>query len=173
MEGSGGFNNTGYGSPPGTSPPQQPYPGFDPNLYDPQAYQYGMPNLYGGFDQTFPPPQRFNGMAIASLSCGGASILMIAFGMLMSYCMLFLGPLAIICSLVGVVLGIIGLNQINKDSSYKGRGLAIAGLITSGVTLILALMGILLVVLIVAMFVSMPMGEMILFDFAWSVGVVI
>lgn len=171
MEGSGEFNDPGYG--PGTIPPQQPYPGYDPYQYDTSGFQYGLPNYYGDIYQPFPPPQRFNGMAIASLSCGGASILMIAFGMLMSYCMLFLGPLAIICSLVGVVLGIIGLNQINKDSSYKGKGLAIAGLITSGVTLILALMGILLVVFIVAMFVSMPMGGMILFDFAWSVGVVI
>lgn len=51
-------------------------------------------------------PQRTNGLAIAG----------------------FLTSLAC-CSPVGIILSAIGLSQINKDASQKGKGFAIAGII--------------------------------------------
>jgi uncharacterized membrane protein YdjX (TVP38/TMEM64 family) len=52
------------------------------------------------------PPQKTNGMAIAG----------------------FVTALAC-CSPVGIILSAIGLSQIGKDPSQKGKGLATAGLI--------------------------------------------
>jgi FtsH-binding integral membrane protein len=61
------------------------------------------------------PPQKTNGLAIAgfvtSLAC---------------------------CAPVGIVLSAIGLSQINKDSSQKGKGLATAGLIIGIVSLVIS-----------------------------------
>lgn len=60
---------------------------------------------------------RTNGMAVASLVL---SLLWIFW----------------IGSLVGLVLGIAALDQIDKDPTQTGRGLAIAGAIISGVSLL-------------------------------------
>jgi hypothetical protein len=59
------------------------------------------------------PPQKTNGMAIAG----------------------FVTALAC-CSPVGIILSAIGLSQIGKDPSQKGKGLATAGLIIGIVSLI-------------------------------------
>ena len=60
---------------------------------------------------------RTNGMAVASLVL---SLLWIFW----------------VGSLVGLVLGIAALDQIDKDPTQTGRGLAIAGAIISGVSLL-------------------------------------
>lgn len=59
------------------------------------------------------PPQKTNGMAIAG----------------------FVTALAC-CSPVGIILSAIGLSQISKDPSQKGKGLATAGLIIGIILLI-------------------------------------
>ncbi len=59
------------------------------------------------------PPQKPNGMAIAG----------------------FVTALAC-CSPVGIILSSIGLSQISKDPTQKGKGLATAGLIIGIVSLI-------------------------------------
>jgi hypothetical protein len=59
------------------------------------------------------PPQKTNGMAIAG----------------------FVTALAC-CSPVGIILSSIGLSQISKDPSQKGKGLAMAGLIIGIVSLV-------------------------------------
>ena len=59
------------------------------------------------------PPQKTNGLAIAG----------------------FVTALAC-CSPVGIILSAIGLSQIGKDPSQKGKGLATAGLIIGIVSLI-------------------------------------
>jgi Domain of unknown function (DUF4190) len=59
------------------------------------------------------PPQKTNGMAIAG----------------------FVTALAC-CSPVGIILSAIGLSQIGKDPSQKGKGLATAGLIIGIISLI-------------------------------------
>jgi hypothetical protein len=59
------------------------------------------------------PPQKTNGMAIAG----------------------FVTALAC-CSPVGIILSAIGLSQIGKDPTQKGKGLATAGLIIGIVSLV-------------------------------------
>jgi hypothetical protein len=61
-------------------------------------------------------PQRTNGMAIAG----------------------FVTALAC-CSPVGIILSAIGLSQISKDPSQKGKGLATAGLIIGIISLIFSI----------------------------------
>jgi peptidyl-prolyl cis-trans isomerase B (cyclophilin B) len=92
-------------------PPQQP-PSYgqqpQPPPYQPQG-PYG-PGPYGApaYAQS-----KTNGLAVAAIICG------------------FLFPL------LGVIFGIISLNQIGKSNGMqKGRGLALTGLIVGGILLI-------------------------------------
>ena len=85
-----------------TFPPGQP-PGYQP--YPPPAYPYGQ---YGQTPAPYPPKPSTNGFAIASLILG------------------ILGGVPL-----SVIFGIIALNQI-KRSRQGGRGMAIAGLVLSG-----------------------------------------
>lgn len=62
------------------------------------------------------PPQKTNGLAIAG----------------------FVTALAC-CSPVGIILSAIGLSQINKDPSQKGKGLATAGLIIGIISLVFSI----------------------------------
>ena len=93
----------GYGSPPG---------GYG---YPPPPGGYGYPLSPAGYG--YPPQQSFgtNGMAIASLVSALA------------------GLLCMIGSVLGVIFGIIALNQI-KNTGQPGRGMALAGLIIGGIT---------------------------------------
>ena len=63
------------------------------------------------------PPQKTNGMAIAG----------------------FVTAIAC-CSPVGIILSSIGLSQIGKDPSQKGKGLAIAGLIIGIISLFILIL---------------------------------
>ncbi|QLL09970.1 DUF4190 domain-containing protein [Mycobacterium vicinigordonae] len=75
---------------------------------------YGYPPPMGGY----PVAQGTNGMAIASLVCSLA------------------GPFFCgVSTILGVIFGFIGLNQI-KSSGQQGRGLAIAGIVISAVTIV-------------------------------------
>ena len=47
-------------------------------------------------------------------------------------------------SLLAVIFGIVGLNQIKRDPTQSGRGLAIAGLILGAVMLVLVVLVLLL-----------------------------
>jgi hypothetical protein len=105
-----------YGFPP-VPPPGYAGPPYYPGPYDPyQAYQARH--------------QHTNGLAVASLI---TSIVGIPLSFL---CYLGL-PLAI----VGIVLGIVSLSQINR-THHQGRGLAIAGIAIGSVTLTLLLFSI-------------------------------
>jgi hypothetical protein len=93
-----------------------------PPPYAPQyAPQYAPPYMYA-------QPQTTNGLAIASL--------------VVSLCV-FCGLNAI----VAPVLGIVALNQI-KSTNQNGRGLAIAGIVISGVQLALVLLWVILVIVL-------------------------
>ncbi|RDI43837.1 DUF4190 domain-containing protein [Nocardia mexicana] len=136
--------------PPVTPPPQQQYPSYpqqQPPQYGQQPYgqqepypqqpqqpygqpgQYGQPNPYGqpayppgGAYQPYGYPQQqaqgTNGLAIGSLI---ASIL---------------GLCTCIGAIVGIVLGIIALNQI-KERGGEGRGLALAGIWVGAAAIVL------------------------------------
>ncbi|CDO24832.1 peptidyl-prolyl cis-trans isomerase [Mycolicibacterium mageritense DSM 44476 = CIP 104973] len=104
---------TGYAPPGGYPPP--PAPGYG-----------GYPGAYPtGYDMA--PSNPNNGMAIGSLV---ASVLGVPF---MFFCFSGFVP-----ALVGVVLGIVALNQI-KTTGQSGRGLAIAGIAVGAVILLLGL----------------------------------
>jgi hypothetical protein len=95
-----------YGQPPGQPYGQQPY-GQPPGYPAAPPPQYGYaPNPYG------PVKTGTNGMAIASLVC------------------------AFFCSILGLIFGIVALNQI-KQTGQGGRGLAIAGLVISAISIVI------------------------------------
>lgn len=94
----------GYGQQPGYGQQQPAYgqqPGYGQPAYQP--YGYGQPVM------------GTNGMAIASLI---TSILGLS---TMLFCFLPIG------SLIGLVLGVVALNQV-KESGQEGRGLALGGI---------------------------------------------
>ncbi len=71
-----------------------------------------------------------NGMAIASMVLGISGPFFCAFGG--------------IGSLVGLILGIIALNQINKNPNLEGKGMAVAGVVLNA----LSLLGIIIFIII-------------------------
>ncbi|GAA2224404.1 hypothetical protein GCM10010413_17920 [Promicromonospora sukumoe] len=97
----------GAGAPPPGAPPSVvPHP-YAPHPYAPGPTPYGAP---GG------PPAPTNSQATASLVLGIAS--------------LFLG-LLFVPSILGVVLGIVGLARSGRTSPPTGRGAAITGIVLS------------------------------------------
>lgn len=81
-----------------------------------------------GYGAGVPPrPAKNNGMAVASLVLGLVGL---------PLCFLF------IPSLLAVIFGIVGLNQIKSDPSQSGRGLAIAGLTLGAVMIALVVLAI-------------------------------
>lgn len=129
--------HNGYGAPAGYQQPptygqQPPAYGQQPPAYDqPQygqdngeydSYQQNLPQgmppagaSYGyGYDGGYPAPQRYNGVAVA--------------GFILSF----------FIALAGLICSIIGLKQ-TKERGEKGRGLAIAGIIISALSMVLSL----------------------------------
>src|SRR5215475_14151315 len=78
-----------------------------------------------------PAPQTRKGLAVASLVLGIISIPTLG--------------LLVVGAITAIVLGVIALGRIKKEpATYGGKGMAIAGIITSGVSLLLiAVFGIL------------------------------
>jgi hypothetical protein len=141
--------STGYEPPSGYPPPgyasssyPPPPPGYatqQPGYQPPTPPQGGYPPQYGGpYPSSAPPPPQFGGqpypggynypnpqagtntMAISSLV---ASVI---------------GLLCGIGSIVGIVLGVVALNQI-KQTRQAGYGLAIAGIVVGVATLIISM----------------------------------
>lgn len=110
--------------PPPTGPYSPPAPGYGqtppPQPPPPQQYPgYGYPYGYGYPPQSY--GQSTNGLAVASLVLGIAG-----------WMLCFVGPA------VGLVLGIIGRNQIRASGGQQqGEGLAKAGIILSAIFLAL------------------------------------
>ena len=111
----------GYGPPPGGS--------FGPGGYGAPPPGFAPPPMPPG---QYVEPPRTNGLAIASLVTG---ILAIVPG---CCCGLFGIPL----SIIAVVMGLVGMSQINASQGrYVGKGLAIAGLSCGGVAIGLDVLG--------------------------------
>lgn len=118
--------------PPGYPPPQSaygaqpPYPGYPPpDFRSPFPGGSPVPTAFGPYGPV--PQQTTNGMAIASLVCSIAGL---------ATCGL--------TSIVGVILGVIAMQQINQ-SGQQGRGLALAGIITGGAVVALGLLYVIVV----------------------------
>lgn len=103
-------------------PPHYPPPPPGGYGYPPPA-----PNPYGGY----PQPVGTNGLAIASLVCS------------------LVGWICGIGPIVGLVLGIIALNQIKK-TGQDGRGMALAGVIISGISIVMIVLWFIFVAIMAA-----------------------
>ncbi|MBE7701861.1 DUF4190 domain-containing protein [Oerskovia sp. Sa1BUA8] len=128
----------GYGP---YGPPGTPVYGTPPGAYEPSPYggqhpsHPGPPNGYGtgygpppglpvapSWNASFAPPPRQNGLALASMITSLAGI---------AFCL--------VPGVVGLVLGIVALQQISRDGT-TGRGFAITGVTVGAVsTLFIAL----------------------------------
>lgn len=128
------YGQNAYGQQPAGAPGQPQYGQYDPNgqpqygqpyvaqpQYDgqnPYTQPYGQPGVpgvntpYAQPGYGYYPQQRWNGMAIAGFVC------------------------SFFVAIVGLILSIIGFNQIKKTGE-KGRGLAIAGIIIGGISVAL------------------------------------
>lgn len=127
---------------------QQPYgqPVYQQPQYQQQAHpqQPYQPQPYYGQTGYYNPPGAFyiydtgpdNGLAVASLSLG---IIAIA---LMFFTAGFSAPLSIICSIVGVVLGLKGKKAVDEGRTRKHRDVAVAGFWTSIAGIVLAVVAI-------------------------------
>ncbi|WP_433442058.1 DUF4190 domain-containing protein [Nonomuraea sp. CA-141351] len=130
----GGYGQGGYGEQPPSYPQEQPL-GY--GQQPPSGSGYGQqPPSYGGYAQQGygqqgygqygAPPQpakSTNGMAVASLVLGIIGLI-------------FCG----LTSIPGVILGHIALNRIKKTGE-EGSGMAVGGLVTSYITVVLWVLG--------------------------------
>lgn len=139
-------------SSPGSFPPEPPAAPVTsssgngaPRIEPPLPYGYeahgsaGLPGPPGtwapGYQPGYAVPyRRNNGLSIASMATGIASLVFCGFG--------------VVLSVVALVLGIVGLQQVNKDPSQQGKGFAIAGIVCG-------LIGLLLQALIIAMWIGL------------------
>jgi hypothetical protein len=96
-----------YGAPPGWAPPPPPY-GAPPGSYPQYGYQ-----PYG-----YPRPPSFNGFAIAAPICA-----------------VVIGIVPFVGGSLGVIFGLIGIRHCQR-SAERGRGLAIAGVVLGGLSLL-------------------------------------
>ena len=89
---------------------------YEQQPYGPQSVASGFPPPYGGY----PQPPSTNGLAIAAL------------------------VLSFLCPPIGIVCGIIGLDQI-KTSGQGGRRIALAGIALSALWILLTVLVVLTV----------------------------
>jgi hypothetical protein len=149
-----GYPPPAYPQPPATSYPSgYPPPSYPPPSYSPPPGGYPPPLPYQSSYSSTPytggylvPQSRTNGMAIGSVvaSIVGAVFLLpslvVRTGQLSWILLFFIGDTA---AIVGVVLGVVALNQI-KQTSQRGRGLAIAGIAVGAAVLVISAIGLLL-----------------------------
>jgi Na+/H+-dicarboxylate symporter len=96
----------------------------DPNASNPPSYQPAQPYQNGGSPQGYgqaPQSQKTNLLAILSL----------------------VG--AFVFSLAGLILGIIALKQI-KETGEQGRGLALAGIIISALSIVISIIAAIVII---------------------------
>lgn len=137
---------TGYETPSGYPPPSYPPPSYPPPGYAPQpGYpppappQGGYPPQYGGaYPPSAPPPQQYGGQQYPggyNYASPQASTNTMAIGSLVAS---VVGLLCGIGSIIGIVLGVLALNQIKK-TQQGGYGLAIAGIVVGVASLIISM----------------------------------
>ncbi|BAD55109.1 DUF4190 domain-containing protein [Nocardia farcinica] len=93
-------------------PPQPQYPQSSGPSY-PQQPGYGYPQAGGYQPYGAPPSGGLNGMALASMIVSIAGVASCCF---------------IVPSIVGLVLGVVAMNQMKTSGDYNGKGMAQAGI---------------------------------------------
>ena len=138
------------GQRPGSAGQAAAYDAQQPAAYPAQPYAqqpYPMQPYPG---QPYAAPRPTSGLALASLICGIAGILVVPFSFWIIVPMLV--PIA------AVVLGHMALSQLKKRPDLGGKGMAIAGLITGYVPVVLGVAFAAIMVVSVLMFglVALP-----------------
>lgn len=136
---------TGYEAPGGYPPPSYPPPSYPPPSYPPQP---GYPPPAGpppgdytqpGYPPPPPPPQQFGAPPYPGAGYGypapASGTNTLAIGSLVAS---VVGLLCGIGSIIGIVLGVVALNQI-KQTRQGGYGLAVAGIVVGVASLVISL----------------------------------
>lgn len=111
---------------------QQPQYGGQPVYQQPQYsgqsqyQQNSQPQYQQPYNPYQQPPRKEYGLAVASMVCGIVSVVI--------NCCIVVWYLSIATAIVGIILGIVSIKG-NKD----GKGMAIAGIILSGVGFLIAI----------------------------------
>lgn len=108
-------------------PPQSPYGASAPGQPGAAYPNYGTP--------LYPAPRPASGLAITSLICGIAGIL------------LFWAVVPLIASIVAVITGHMALRQTKQNPAIGGRGMAFAGLIMGYIMVAVLIVGIVMTVI--------------------------
>ncbi len=109
----GGFTSPPPGAPPSFTPPPPGAPGgFTP------AAPYGQPL-----------PSGNNGLAIAALVLG-----------IVSLALTLLCGIGLLTGVPAIVLGVLALRKISEQPGLTGRGLAIGGIVTGAVGVVISLL---------------------------------
>lgn len=144
----GGPPGGGFGAPPGGQPPggfgQPPGGGFGqpPGGFGaPPGGGFGQPP--GGGFGAGPTPPKTDGLALTALITGGIGLfLTVPLGLC---CGLF-ACLGGVLAIVAIPCGIMAIRRIgNEPDRYKGKGMAIGGMVCAGITLFVFVIGAILV----------------------------
>ncbi|WP_039794452.1 DUF4190 domain-containing protein [Nocardia araoensis] len=111
---------------PMTPPPQPQYPSYQPPAQPYGQPQYGYQTPYQPYGV---PSQGTNGMAIGALISSLVGFVTCGLG-----------------SIVGIILGVIALNQI-KQNGQEGRGMALAGIWIGVGAIVLAILWFVVVII--------------------------
>ena len=106
--------------------PQYPtQPGPPPGQYPPGQYPGGSSQAGG-----YPPARRRNGMGTAALVLGVVALVLVL--------LLIFSPLGAFLGLLAVIFGIVGIVRANRREA-DNRGQAVTGLVTGGLALVLGI----------------------------------
>lgn len=143
-------------APIGNSPFEQQNQGFDQPAQQsdwnpPPAPVSNWQDQGLGANTPFQPPVatsgQSQGLAIASIACGVASLLMVA-GLIIPFLNMLCGIISPALAIAAIITGFLARSRASQNpNQYGGSGLALGGIITGGLTLLAFVAIILLVVL--------------------------
>lgn len=116
------------GPPPGPQSPGSPQPPpAGPQSGPPQAPPPGAPVA-----QPYPAQQPTNGMAVAALVCG-------IVGVALAIILFFFPFIGLILGVLAIIFGIVGRNRFKANPAVGRQGMAMAGLVTGIVAVLISL----------------------------------
>jgi uncharacterized membrane protein YkgB len=139
--------NCGYlfsASNPYVAPANDPQQNAQNYSYNTPPSGYGDPNINNYNQAPYQAAPKNNGLAIASLVLG-------IVGVVFCWCYGF----GVLTGIVGLILGIVGMKQIKKTGA-KGRGLALTGIITSGVAIVAGIIFLVFIIFAASSLINNP-----------------
>ncbi len=108
--------------------PEPPPVQYQSDFPPPPGQEYGQPGFPGGWEGDYKPPSKTS-----------MGLLGVGLGIVGLFCVPFFHIFGTIVSLGGLVVAIIALRQVQGEpSTYGGKGLAINGIVTSSIGLVVA-----------------------------------